>query len=1016
MSTSTLDATASLDAALLASSIADLPDLEECFAGSPTGSSVDGDQDTLMLDVSARHAEGACIDPVLLFAPFAGGRQEGGGGWLSSRLRGCSLDEPPAAGAMRLLQFNELDGPVLTDFHGKLIPPYAILSHRWSTSETLFEDIFNGNYNQKEQGYQKLKFCAEQAAKDGLRYFWIDTCCIDKWDNNERSNAINSMFQWYRNAVRCYVFLSDVSLSAGIETAFCTDWETSFRASAWFTRGWTLQELIAPVSVEFFSCEGQRIGDKVSLERLLHEITGIPLAALQNSPLEQFSTSERMKWAEKRTTSEEEDRVYCVLGLLGVSVPAMYGEGTENALKRLQAELKATDSIPSIIPSARNESFVGREPQLAGLEAKLFSNNQDTTRLAIVGLGGTGKSQLALEVAHRTKQSNKDCSVFWIDAGDINSLYRSYARVAQKLRIPGCGDEADTEHLVKCCVAELSKRQCLLILNNIESTTVGPKSSSAGEADDLAGVLPHSKHCSVIFTTTESDLAETLAPRNVTVLHELTPKAALSMLQNRLKTPLSTIEQQEAMHLLRRLLYLPLAVVHAAVCMNASGMTLQQYQTQLDEHRATLKDSEDPSEDELRESELRNTVAATVSLSISKVGLSNAVAERCLCIAVCLDWRDIPFDLLTARHPHVREDAIRLLDEYALVTRRPAESAFNIHRLVHQALREQLRVRGKLRHWTQRAVNHLSQAYPNSDHTNRSKWRRLLPHAQHALSNNAMSGNNKQYLKLAQRCGMTLYHDGRYKEAEELLIQVVERRKKVFGDEHLKTLNSMSALSVIYQIQGRWEEAKDLEVQVSEIRKRELGNEHYNTLASLNNLAMAYDGLRRFDEAEELQVQVVERVKRVLCDEDPCTLGYMANLAVIYDKQGKTTKAMELIMQVMQTRKRVLGDKHPETLDSVRSLAMCYARQGQCEKAEELHLEVLQIRKQVLGQEHPDTLSSMHSLASTLWLQARCKEALALMETCLQLRQQVLGESHYNTQSSLRMLNDWRVELAGENS
>ena len=143
---------------------------------------------------------------------------------------------------MRLLHSDTLNRLVLTDFRGKSIPPYAILSHRWGDSEILIKDIFNRNYKKKEEGYQKLRFCAEQAAQDGLQYFWIDTCCIDRWNNSERSKAINSMFQWYQNAARCYVFLSDVSLSAATETATAPSnhWEAAFCASPWFTRGWTL--------------------------------------------------------------------------------------------------------------------------------------------------------------------------------------------------------------------------------------------------------------------------------------------------------------------------------------------------------------------------------------------------------------------------------------------------------------------------------------------------------------------------------------------------------------------------------------------------------------------------------------------------------------------------------------------------------------------------------------------------------------------------------------------------------
>ncbi|KAF1359346.1 HET-domain-containing protein [Lizonia empirigonia] len=520
---------------------------------------------------------------------------------------------------MRLLYFDALNRLILTDFRGKLIPPYAILSHRWSDSETLIEDISNGNYTKREEGYAKLQFCAEQAAQDGLQYFWIDTCCIDRWDNSERSRAINSMFQWYQNAARCYVFLSDVSTSAATETAPCSDWEASFRASAWFSRGWTLQELIAPVSVEFFSREGHRIGDKASLDRLLHDITGLPLAALRNCCLDQFSTSERRRWAENRTTTEEEDIVYCLLGVVGISMPITYGEGQENAQRRLQAEIEAVGSAPSIIPFSRNESFVGRESQLAEVEAKLFSNDQTTTTLAIVGPGGTGKSQLALEVAHRTRLNNKSCSVFWMDASDKESLYRSYTSVAQKLRIPGYNDDqADMKQVVERCVAELSTRQCLLIFDNVEGATL----------------------CSVISTTTESDIAE------------LTPDTALRMLQNRLITPLSNAEQQEAMHLLRELSCLPLAVVQAAACMNASSMTVQQYQAQLAEHKqAALEYSDDPSEDKLQESSFRKTVAATLALSMSQVRQSSAVAADYLFLAACVDRKDIPLDLLEAASP-----------------------------------------------------------------------------------------------------------------------------------------------------------------------------------------------------------------------------------------------------------------------------------------------------------------------------------------------------------------------------
>ena len=147
--------------------------------------------------------------------------------------------------------------------------PYAILSHTWiHGQEVTYQELVSGSGKGKT-GYEKIKFCGEQAAKDGLLYFWVDTCCIDKSNSTELTTAINSMFRWYRKATKCYVYLADVSTpgyDADIQ-ANRTTWEAAFRGSKWFARGWTLQELIAPRSVEFFRSNRKRLGNKKSLER-----------------------------------------------------------------------------------------------------------------------------------------------------------------------------------------------------------------------------------------------------------------------------------------------------------------------------------------------------------------------------------------------------------------------------------------------------------------------------------------------------------------------------------------------------------------------------------------------------------------------------------------------------------------------------------------------------------------------------------------------------------------------------
>jgi tetratricopeptide (TPR) repeat protein len=907
---------------------------------------------------------------------------------------------------MRLLHVDELGEFILTDFRGKTIPPYAILSHRWGSSEVLFNDVMDRTYREKDDGYRKLEFCAKQAAQDNLQYFWVDTCCIDKWNLSELSNSINSMFQWYMNANRCYVFLPDISVSTATDPVQRSDWEASFRASTWFTRGWTLQELIAPVSVEFFSCEGRLIGDKASLDQLIHEITNIPLAALHNCPMDQFTTLERERWAEGRTTTEEEDIVYCLLGVLGVAMPTNYGEGQESARRRLQIEIESAGSAPSIIPFSRNHRFVGQESHLTKLEAKLFSNEQTTTTLAIVGPGGTGKSQLALETAHRTRQNNKNCSVFWIDASNIDSVHQSYARVAKKLGVAGWDDDQiDMKQLARRCVVEISARQCLLILDNAGDTTLQSSSLSTAEAADLTDYLPSSHLCSVIFTTTSSNTATTLAPQCFVALQELTPDAAQRMLQNHLARPLLNTEQQEADYLLRELSYLPLAVTQAAACMKTSGMTLQEYRSRLDEHtNVAPANSGNSSRCQPQSSDVRDPVATTLSLSIDQIKVDNSFAADCLFFAACLDRKDISLDILGAPSPQAREDAVRLLDKYALVTRRPAESALDLHRLVHQAVRKWLHVRGRLELWTQRTIKQLLRVYPDNDHNNRSKWRRLLPHAQYALLHSPADDDNQERLRLAWKFAETLERDGQYEKAGELFEQVTQAKKRTLGDEDHSTLINMNGLASTYWSQGQLKEATELQTQVVHKMKRVLSNAHPDTLTSINNLGLMQMSQGRWEQAEELIMQAIQGRKRVIGDEHPDTLSSVNNLSLTYGNQGKWEKAGELQVQILQARQRVLGDEHPDTLTSMSNLGLTYRHQERWKEATELQEQTLHARKRVLGDRHPNTLTSMNNLAITYSGQGQWKEAEELQGQAMQLLQSVLGTHHPETLNSMNNL------------
>jgi hypothetical protein len=264
---------------------------------------------------------------------------------------------------MRLLQLKSNGEFGLTKDLINNIPPYAILSHTWGNDEeeVTFKDLAESSRDIKA-GYQKIQFCADQAARDGLEHFWVDTCCIDKSNNTELSEAINSMFRWYRNAAKCYVYLSDVSINEHNQNNLPSQsWEAAFRKSRWFTRGWTLQELIAPPSVEFFSVEGKRLGDKKSLGQQIHEATGLAVQALEGRTLFEYSVDERMSWAEKRETKREEDKAYSLLGIFDIHMPLIYGEGIKNAFRRLQEEIEKCSSIDrSRLLSSGNSTHGGK--------------------------------------------------------------------------------------------------------------------------------------------------------------------------------------------------------------------------------------------------------------------------------------------------------------------------------------------------------------------------------------------------------------------------------------------------------------------------------------------------------------------------------------------------------------------------------------------------------------------------------------------------------------------------------
>jgi hypothetical protein len=297
---------------------------------------------------------------------------------------------------MRLIHCNSLQ---FEEFFNKNIPRYAILSHTWGNEEVSFAEFtLYPAVPIIKQGIQKILFTCEQALRDELEYAWVDTCCIDKASSSDVSESINSMFNWYRDAHTCYVYLSDVSKSS---------FEKDFPACRWFKRGWTLQELLAPRDAMFYDRAWDELGTRSEHIDKISEITMIDREVLITPTcgkgveirLESFCVAKRMSWASCRETSRAEDIAYCLLGIFGINMPVLYGEG-QRAFVRLQEEIIRTiddDSVLAWSLDAATRHPVGIESNSVPAETEISLSGSPILANSPADFGDCGDFEYAAE-------------------------------------------------------------------------------------------------------------------------------------------------------------------------------------------------------------------------------------------------------------------------------------------------------------------------------------------------------------------------------------------------------------------------------------------------------------------------------------------------------------------------------------------------------------------------------------------------------------------------------------------
>ncbi|KAM0433914.1 hypothetical protein ACHAPT_003858 [Fusarium lateritium] len=698
-----------------------------------------------------------------------------------------------------------------------------------------------------------------------------------------------------------------------------------------------------------------------------------------------------------------------------------------------------------LVPYEQNQDFVERSEILKDLKLQLgFGPRKGAikgavkprSRVSLHGLGGVGKTQIALAYVYWLRQTCPDVSVFWVYASNAERFHQAYSSIAQECDIPGYDDpEVNVLSLVKTWLETKYRSRWLIVIDNADDMelffpphqgggSTHPSHSATKAEGNLGRYIPECAHGSILITTRNKQAGLRLARGKRPIeVSRMTDSEADQLVRAILEEDKVTAE--ETALLAARLEHLPLALAQAAAFIQENTILIGKYIQLLDESDSALVDRlSEPFEAAGRDSDTPHALTATWIISFEQIERQHAFSSEVLSLISLFDRQAIPEDFVAdywhRRRP--KESEATEASEEADITKvlgtlkafsfisEGKDQTVDMHRLVQLVTRKWLVTKGTMAEFAQHALKIVSDAYPYGEFENREVCLKYLPHADAVLEAKGTDFEDEKIARatLLHCVGGYFFYQGRWGDAEKYQTRSVKLREGIFGEEDPSTLTSMGNLASTYKNQGRWKEAEELEVRVMEMRKRVLGEEHPDTLTSMGNLALTYGNQGRWKEAEELDVRVMEMRKRVLGEEHPDTLTSMANLASTYGNQGRWKEAEELQTQELEICSRVIGEEHPDTLTSMANLASIYWDQGRWKEAEELEVRVMEMRKRVLGEEHPDTLTSMGNLASTYRDQGGSEAALALMRKCVSLRERVLGPDHPDTVSSLTTLARWQ--------
>ncbi|MFL5590329.1 MAG: FxSxx-COOH system tetratricopeptide repeat protein [Ktedonobacteraceae bacterium] len=645
--------------------------------------------------------------------------------------------------------------------------------------------------------------------------------------------------------------------------------------------------------------------------------------------------------------------------------------------------------FPSIwnVPYPRNPFFTGREELLAQLMAALRTGSATalTQPQAISGLGGIGKTQIAVEYAYRSHANYQ--AVFWVHADTRENVVSDFVTIAGLLKLPE--RNAQDQMIVVNAVKEWLRMhgQWLLILDN---------------ADDLAMVqefmpLVHGGH---VLLTTRAAAMGRLAQRLEVEKLDVDVGALFLLRRASILAPDGSLEQasprdrESALAITREMDGLPLALDQAGAYIEETPCSVEGYLRLYRRQRGALLVQRGGLVDDHPAS-----VATTWSLSFEQVEKNSPAAADLLRVCAFLHPDAIPEELLSAGALHLGpqleplavdelafNEAIRALHAYSLVRRDLPDKTLSVHRLVQAVLRDAMNEETQ-RLWAERVVRAVNAAFPKVEF---ATWQRCQHYLPHALACDALIESYHltfpEAARLLDRAAWYLEEHAQYVQAEPLNQRALAIREKVLPPDHPDTSTSLNNLAHLYGSQGRYEEAEPLYQRALAIYEQARGPEHPETAATLDNLAQLYQAQGRYEEAEPFYQRALAIREKALGLEHPSTSITLNNLANLYRSQGHYEEAEPLYQRSLAIKEKALGPEHPETAFTLNNLAYLYQAQGRYEEAEALYQRALAIKEKALPPEHPSIAIALKNYADLLRKMKRTGEAATFEQRAKAIR------------------------------